>query len=143
MRLSCCSVNQAQARNSWRVRCTTRPPGVSNVLLPSTVLPFPKHCSRASCSDTSEVRLQAPPSRPLGASKLRIKARFFSMRSAICPRHCRPNCYVSCKNDLLRGWVEERKFLLTCALSVPRTKICRQELLRERFAKICFIGWRE
>ena len=47
------------------------------------------------------------------------------------------------QEDLSSGWAEELKFQLTCALSAPRIRICRQELRKERFAKICFIDWRE
>ena len=77
MPLSCCWVNQAPARNFWRVRCTTRRPGASNVLLRSTVLPFPKHCSRASCSATSEVRLQAPSKQTIGRIETANKGTLF------------------------------------------------------------------
>ena len=131
----------ARARNSWRVRCTTLPHAASNASSRSTAPPSPTHCWKANSSATSEGRLPVPPSRPSDASKRPTRARCSSMRSAICPRHCRPNCCVSCRSDRSSDWAEEGRYRLMCASFAPRIRTCRRGSRREPFARTCFIVW--
>ncbi|OUF70004.1 transcriptional regulatory protein GlrR [Escherichia coli] len=53
-------------------------------------------------------------------------ARYFSMRLAICPHHCRSNCCACCRSVKCARWAATAILISTCGLFPPLTATCQK-----------------